>query len=205
MEEVRKLITVKDEEDEKKEGKFHVALLGFNKKEVMEYIAALEANMKAGVESYEKKIEEQSTALSMALREKEKLMSEVSDLREKVGMLSDDANESELAVENIMMKAKIAELLEIERKNEHLVSELNNLKKLYECNDAENKELKKSIAEKEKIILQQCHKNIETEKNLKLEIEKYKSQAENTQKICDIKIELAQDNLRKALNILEHS
>lgn len=206
MEEIRRLVLAKDEGNMKKEGEFHVALLGYNKKEVEEQVATFEANLKTAAEIYERKLEEQSTALSMALREKEKLTCEVADLRGKLTIAAGtDVNQSELSVENYMLKARIADLSDIERKNEDLISEVNELKKLYEYSEDEIDELKKSLAEKENIILEHCRKYIDAEKNLKHEIERIKAEAESSQKVYEIKNEMARDNLRKALNILERS
>ena len=111
MEQMRKIVTEK-ENDERTTPGFGTAPFGFKKNEVLEYIKNAEAEMRSSVASYETKLAEQATALSMALREKEKLAAEIEQLHKKVAQLSVNVDEqkSELA-ENNVLRARVANLL----------------------------------------------------------------------------------------------
>jgi hypothetical protein len=206
MEQVRKIVTEKEPEAEKKINKFHVSILGFSKKEVEDYLAASDTVQKTEAQAYERKLAEQSAALSMALREKETLAAQNAALNEKLKILTADSDgkQSELAAENYILKARIADLSDVESKNSALISKVNDLAARCEHSEAEKKELQKALGEKEEIIIEQCRKYSEVEKKLKIEIEQVKAEAESTVKVYKLMIETARDNLSKTLSILEH-
>lgn len=204
MEQVRKMVSEKEPESGKKEGKFHASVLGFNKKEVEDYIAAQEENQTAAADVFERKLTEQSAALSMAIREKDKLIAENAAMSQRIKILSADIDgkQSELAAENYILKARIADLTDLEGKNAKLLSEMNDLKARCEHSETEKKSLQLSLGEKEEVILEQCRKYSEIEKKLKLEIERVKAEAASSLQVYELRIETAKDNLKKALNIL---
>lgn len=205
MEDVRKMIS--GQEDGEKAGKFKFSLFGFDKKAVEEYISAAETSHRNSAAAYESKLAEQSAALSMALREKEKLTGEVAALGEKLKILSAgiDGKQSELAAENYILKARIADLSEAEGKNGQLTSEINDLKSRCESRESEKCALEKSLGEKEEIIIEQCRKYSDIERGLKLEIERRKTESESAARLYELRIGLAKDNLIKALNVIEHA
>ncbi|HOA84895.1 MAG TPA: hypothetical protein PKN17_02570 [Bacillota bacterium] len=203
MEEVRKIVTGK-EAAEGEGPNFSMAPLGFKKSEELEYIKNIEAGMRSSVASYENKLAEQATALSMALREKEKLTAEIEVLKKKVEQLSVNVDEqkSELAAENNVLRTRIAGLLEVEKRNEVLTEKLNNLASRCEHMEAEKKALKDLIAEKEATILEQLKKYSEIEKALKLEIEKIKIETDGRLQAYELKLELIKENLQKILSLI---
>jgi chromosome segregation ATPase len=180
MEEVRKMVSEKEENGVSKVKKFRISLIGYGKKEVEDYISTTENSYKAEVDAYERKLADQSAALSMALREREKLAAEYEEMREKLKILSADTDEkqSELAAENYILKARIADLSDIESKNSMLISQINDLSLRCEHSESEQKVMQNTLGEKEETILEQCRKYSEIEKNLKLEIEKIKAESE---------------------------
>jgi len=187
-----------------RERKFNKSLFGLNQKDVDIYISDIEKNQIMSAEAFERKLEEQSAALSMALREKEKTAQELAAATEKLNMLNAECGtkQSELAAENYILKARIADLEDVEKKNAALATEINNLKSRCEHSEAENKILQKTIAEKEEVILSQCRKYSEIEKNLKLEVERVKAEAESKEKVYELKIETVKENLNQAVTIL---
>lgn len=205
MEEVRRMVSEKEPVDGNKTKIFRSGLFGFSKKEVEEFIAAADTAKKAEAEAYEKKLAEQSAALAMALREKEKLTEQNTVMSEKLEILSSDigGKQSEIAAENYILKARISDLSDVEGKNAILISEINDIRSRFENSESEKKELQLTLGEKEEIIIEQCRKYSEIEKNLKLEIERIKAETEHKVQVYELKIATAQDNLRKALNILE--
>ncbi len=206
MEEVRKMVSVNQDDIAEKTQKFRFSLFGYDKKAVEEYIKTAEAGYKAEAETYEQKLAEQAAALSMALREKERLAAEAEEMKEKLKILSVDiaGKESEIAAENYILKARIADLADVENKNAALVSEMNDLSLRCGHSEDEKKALLKALGEKEETILEQCRKYSEIEKNLKLEISRIKAEAESKTNFYELKITTVQDNLKKTLNIIEH-
>lgn len=206
MEQLRKMVTNKEIDIDNESKKFGIAVLGFNKREVSDHIDAMSTHFKSSIISYENKLSEQTTALSMALREKEKLSEELEKLKKKVEVLSVDVDEqkSEVVAENIVLKTRIEDLSDVEHRNEMLISEINNLKSRCEYSEAGKKELLDTIQEKEEIILEQCRKHSEIEKSLKIEIERIRTEYESKANIYELKIQTTKDNLTKALSVLNH-
>ncbi len=206
MQEVRKIISVKEGGESEDTANFKTSLFGFDKKAVKEFIAAAEAAQRAAAEAYESKLAEQSASLSMALRERDKLSDEIAQLSEKLKILSADTDEKQsgLSAENYILKARIADLSEVERKNGELLSEINDLKSRCESRELENRELERALGEKEEVILEQCRKYSDIEKGLKLEIERIKTESESALRLAQRRGELARDNILKALNVLDH-
>ncbi len=199
MEQIRELIS------ETEEKSFSTGLFGYKKKEILEYLDSLEQNFKNAVYNFEKKISEQSNALTMALREKEKLNEKSKALEEKVAFLSTDVDQhkSELIAENNALKEKIEELTELESKNEKLANEMLGLQTRCEYAENERQKLLDSIEDKEKIISEQCKQNAHSERLLKNEIEKIKSEYESNKKIQQLNIQSLKENLTKLANIVE--
>lgn len=206
MEEVRKMVSVNQEIIAGKTKKFKVSILGYDKKAIEEYIKTAESGYKTEAEAYEHKLAEQSAALSMALREKEKLAAEAQAMEEKLKILSKDISgkENEIAAENYILKARIADLTDVESKNAALLSDMNDLNLRCENSEAEKKALQNELNAKEEIILEQCRKYSEIEKNLKLEMNRIKAEAESKENFYELKIATVCDNLKKTLNIIEH-
>jgi chromosome segregation ATPase len=203
VEQMRKIVTEKESGGRPKPG-FGTAPFGFKKNEVLEYIKAAEAEMRSSVASYENKLAEQATALSMALREKEKLIAEIDTLSKKVMQLSVNVDEqkSELAAENNVLRTRVANLLEVEKRNEMVTEKLNNLTSKCEYMEAGKKALQDTIAEKEAIILEQLKRFSEVERALKLEIEKIRIETDGRLQAYELKLRLIKENLEKTINLI---
>ncbi|HAN20196.1 MAG: hypothetical protein A2Y15_09830 [Clostridiales bacterium GWF2_36_10] len=199
MEQLREIIT------ESEEKRFKTSVFGFDKKEIIEHIAALEQNLKSSIFNYEKKLSEQSNSLTMALREKETLAEKVDVLNKQIKILTVDINEekSSIAAENNILKLRIEELSELESKNELLVAEMVGLKSRCDFLESERERLLKTINEKEEVILSQCKKNAESERLLKTELEKNKTNYESIRKVQLHNIHAAKEGLNKIINIIE--
>lgn len=187
------------------ENKFKSSLFGFNKKDILDYIYSLEQNSKNSVFNYEKKLSEQANALTMALREKETLAEKVAELTKQVEYLSVDADEqkSSLTAENNALKNQVEELSEYKSKNELLVTEIIGLKSRCEYAEKERQGLLETITEKDEIIEQQCRKNADSERLLKNEMEKIKTEYESIRKVQLLNIQSVKEGLAKITNIVE--
>lgn len=199
MDNIREIITGTDEK------KFKKSVLGYDKKEIDDYILTLEQTFKGSVANYEKKLAEQGDALSMALREKEKLTEKNAELEKKVSYLSSDVEEekSRLIAENNALKEENTQLSELESRNSLLASNLAELSAKCELTERERDQYKTVIAEKDEIIAEQCRKNAEAERNLKTEMEKLKVKIESERKIQLHHIALLKEHLAASLAILE--
>lgn len=183
---------------------FKKSLFGYDMKEIMEYITTQEQNMKNSIFNYEKKLSEQTDSLTMVLREKENLVIKVAELEESVRLLSLDIDEQKscIVAENNALKARINELLDYERRNEMLHTEMIDLQSRCDYCEAERTGLLNSIKDKEDTILQQCKNNAQAELLLKTEMEMMKSQFESTRKVQLLNLQAAKDGLNKVMNIV---
>lgn len=199
MEQIREVISDFEVKNFKK------SLFGYDMKEIMEYIATQDQNLKNSIYNYEKKLSEQANSLTMALREKETLTVRVEELVKKLGVLSVDVDEqkSSIVAENNALKERINELLEYECKNEMLHTEMVSLQSRCEYCESERQGLLETIEEKEAIILQQCKNNAEAERLLKTEMEMMKKQFESVRKVQQLNLQAAKENLHKVINIVE--
>lgn len=199
MDQLREIIT------DSEVNNFKTAIFGFDKKEIIEYISTLEQNLKTSIFNYEKKLSEQANALTMALREKETLITKGNELTKQVKLLSIDIDEqkSSVVAENNALKERINELLEYESKNDLLITEMVGLKSRCEYCESEREGLLKTIVEKDEIILEQCKKNAQSERLLKTEMEKIKTYYESIRKVQLLNIHAAKEGLLKITNIVE--
>ncbi|HBL83486.1 MAG: hypothetical protein A2Y17_10640 [Clostridiales bacterium GWF2_38_85] len=200
MEEIRGMIVDNEEK------KFKKSTFGFDKKDVLEYIEVLEQSHKTAIFNYEKKISEQTNALTMAIREKDTLAVKAEELEKQLQILSGgvDEEKSKIIAENHALKQQIDELLEYKNKNDLLNSEIVELKTRCEFIESERQGLNDTIVEKEGIILELYKKNSESERQLKTEIERLKTQYESLRKVQLYNIQNAKENLTKLMNTIEH-
>jgi len=199
MEQIREIITDFEVKNFKK------SLFGYDKKEIMEYINTQEENSKKSIYNYEKKLAEQANSLTMALREKETLAAKVEEIEKKVKLLSIDVDEqkSSIVAENNALKSQIEELSEYKNKNEVLSTEMVGLKTRCEYVESERQGFLETIAEKEATILTQCKNNAESERLLKTEMDKIKTQYDSIRKVQLLNIQSAKESLTKVINIVE--
>jgi len=191
--------------NEPMEKKFGTSVFGFNKEEVLDYINNLNKNMKNSIYNFELKLTEQSNAMTMALRERDNLAVKAEELEKKVEYLSSNTDEekSNLVAENNELKLRVEELSELGNRIELLSAEITGLKSRCEFAEREKQGLIEEINKKDEIIAVQCKKNAESERILKNEHEKLKTQYESTRKLQTLNIENAKDYIDKLMNIIE--
>ncbi len=184
---------------------FKTTLLGLNKEQVFECICAMEESNKKAIENYEKNNEEQSKALAMTTREKEKLAKRVSELEAEVRSLNpeNDKTKSNLIAENEQLKNEIEALKEYKLENDAMKTQMKALETNCDFLNSEREKYEQTIKEKEDTIMEQCKQIAEILKKHKIEISSISVNREAEKEILNHTINTVKEHLKKAENVLK--